>query len=85
MLPWVVLGALPLLTASMPCGWPSSDLRRVTACQLWLPGLCADEVAWLLNLRGADVAYNPVFLSYVIVTPSGATLYIDQPKVTGKP
>ncbi|GAB4814313.1 hypothetical protein N2152v2_001359 [Parachlorella kessleri] len=43
-----------------------------------------DEVAWLLNLRGADVAYNPVFVSYVIVTPSGATLYIDEPKVTAE-
>ena len=23
-----------------------------------------DEVAWLFNLRGGDVAYNPVFTSY---------------------
>ena len=27
-----------------------------------------DEVAWLLNLRGADIDYNPVFFAYVIVT-----------------
>lgn len=27
-----------------------------------------DEVAWLLNLRGSDIEYNPVFFAYVIVT-----------------
>ena len=40
-----------------------------------------DEVAWLLNLRGADVDYNPIFISYIIVTPDAATLYIDSAKV----
>lgn len=40
-----------------------------------------DEVAWLLNLRGGDVDYNPVFISYVIVTPDSATLYVDSAKV----
>lgn len=40
-----------------------------------------DEVAWLLNLRGGDVDYNPVFISYVIVTPDAATLYVDSAKV----
>ena len=40
-----------------------------------------DEVAWLLNLRGADVDYNPIFISYVIVTPDAATLYLDTNKV----
>ena len=27
-----------------------------------------DEIAWLLNLRGSDISYNPVFFAYVIVT-----------------
>lgn len=40
--------------------------------------VCAlDEVAWLLNLRGHDVAYNPVVLSYVLVEEKRATLYIQ--------
>ncbi len=26
-----------------------------------------DEIAWLLNLRGSDIDFNPVFLSYLIV------------------
>lgn len=36
-----------------------------------------DEVAWLLNLRGADVDYNPVFWAYAIVTQSEAKLYVN--------
>lgn len=39
-----------------------------------------DEVAWFLNLRGSDVSYNPVFLSYVLLTRDDATLYVDQQK-----
>ena len=45
-----------------------------------------DEIAWLLNLRGADVPYNPIFLSFAIVkareTP--VTLFVDKSKVTPK-
>jgi Xaa-Pro aminopeptidase len=26
-----------------------------------------DEVAWLLNLRGKDIPYNPMFFAYVLV------------------
>ncbi len=41
-----------------------------------------DEVAWLTNLRGCDVEYNPVLVSYMIVTDDTATLYIDERKLT---
>ncbi|KAK0622863.1 peptidase M24, structural domain-containing protein [Immersiella caudata] len=41
-----------------------------------------DEVAWLFNLRGSDIAYNPVFFSYAIVTQDSATLYADSSKLT---
>ncbi|KAI9843452.1 MAG: hypothetical protein M1837_006298 [Sclerophora amabilis] len=40
-----------------------------------------DEIAWLFNLRGNDIPYNPVFFSYALVTPSSATLYIDDTKL----
>ncbi|XP_058127544.1 xaa-Pro aminopeptidase ApepP [Anopheles ziemanni] len=36
-----------------------------------------DEIAYLLNLRGSDIDYNPVFFSYVIVTPDALHLFID--------
>lgn len=40
-----------------------------------------DNVAWLFNLRAADVAYNPVFLAYAIVTADDATLFTDLSRV----
>lgn len=36
-----------------------------------------DDIAWLLNLRGGDVLYNPVVLSYLIVGEEEATLYLN--------
>ena len=41
-----------------------------------------DEVAWTLNLRGSDIEYNPVFVSYLLVRPDTACLYIDRRKLT---
>lgn len=40
-----------------------------------------DDIAWLCNIRGNDVKFNPVALSYVIVGKDYATLYIDKDKV----
>lgn len=41
-----------------------------------------DDIAWTLNLRGNDVACNPVFVSYLLITAATATLFIDPHKVT---
>ncbi|PWD86548.1 aminopeptidase P family protein [Ignatzschineria cameli] len=41
-----------------------------------------DDIAWLTNLRGRDVTYNPVFLAFVMITPSSVTLFIDEEKLT---
>lgn len=41
-----------------------------------------DDLAWLTNLRGSDVDYNPVFLAHMIITADKATLYIDSAKVS---
>ncbi len=35
-----------------------------------------DEIAWVLNLRGSDVEYNPVFLAHLLIDGSSATLFI---------
>jgi Xaa-Pro aminopeptidase len=35
-----------------------------------------DDVAWLTNMRGGDIKYNPVFFSYALLTPTSASLYI---------
>jgi Xaa-Pro aminopeptidase len=37
-----------------------------------------DEVAWLFNLRGSDVPYNPVFFAYAIVLLDKSILYVDE-------
>ncbi|KAK3939955.1 putative Xaa-Pro aminopeptidase P [Diplogelasinospora grovesii] len=41
-----------------------------------------DDIAWLFNLRGNDITYNPVFFSYAIITHDSAALYVDDSKVT---
>lgn len=38
---------------------------------------CLDEIAWLFNLRGNDIAYNPVVLSYAMITETKAFLYLQ--------
>jgi Xaa-Pro aminopeptidase len=43
----------------------------------------ADSIAWLFNIRGADVAHNPVALSYAVLPKSGRpTLFIDGRKLS---
>lgn len=41
-----------------------------------------DDVAWLTNLRGADVNFNPVFLSHLLITTDTATLFVHDDKLT---
>ena len=36
-----------------------------------------DDIAWITNLRGNDVNFNPVFLAYLCITPKSATLFVD--------
>lgn len=40
-----------------------------------------DEIAWVLNLRGSDVHCNPVFVSYLLISPENITLYINNVKL----
>lgn len=40
-----------------------------------------DEIAWLTNLRGSDVEYNPVVVSYMLVTNDSATLFVGSEKI----
>lgn len=41
-----------------------------------------DEVAWALNLRGADAEFNPVFYSFLIVSWNNVSLYVNPHKIT---
>lgn len=40
-----------------------------------------DEIAWLLNIRGNDVEYNPVVISYAVLQPDKCTLFVDPAKI----
>ncbi|ACU06205.1 aminopeptidase P family protein [Pedobacter heparinus] len=41
-----------------------------------------DDLAWLFNIRGKDVNYNPVVLSFALISQDYATLYIDVDKLS---
>ncbi|KAL2241367.1 probable Xaa-Pro aminopeptidase P [Sesamum indicum] len=43
-----------------------------------------DEVAWLYNIRGSDVPYNPVAHAYAIVTLAAAFFYVDKRKISSE-
>ena len=69
--------ALPTVYTGKSRGEKLAELRRAMAdagadCHL-LAAL--DDIAWLFNLRGGDVPYNPVFMAYALLTPQETVLY----------
>lgn len=45
--------------------------------------LCGlDDIAWLLNIRGQDIPYNPLTIAYVVITTDSVHLFIDGRKLT---
>ena len=55
-------------------------LRKLHADGMLMAAL--DDIAWTLNLRGADVHCNPVFVSYLLISSTAVTLYINKEKLT---
>ena len=43
-----------------------------------------EDICWLLNIRGNDIDYNPVVLSYMLISKDRAYLCIDQDKLDGE-
>ena len=41
-----------------------------------------DDIAWLSNLRGADVSYNPIFLAHLLLDAEHAILFIGADKIS---
>lgn len=54
-------------------------MRDKGATHHWIATL--DDLAWLFNLRGADVDYNPVFLGHALIDLQTATLFVGAGKV----
>ena len=41
-----------------------------------------DEIAWLFNIRGTDIEYNPLVISYALISQSVAIWFVDLAKVS---
>lgn len=54
-------------------------MRKQGTNQLLITTL--DDIAWLMNLRATDIACNPVFLSYALVSDRDITLYMDSSRI----
>ena len=66
--------------AAHKIGWVREALRERRVYGMLVSAL--DDIAWLLNLRGADVHCNPVFVSYLLLTQETATLFVNRSKLT---
>jgi Xaa-Pro aminopeptidase len=88
--PWIESDPLPGLGDSQLFPLPDAVAGETTAQKLTrvreamqkantdiLPITKLDQVAWLFNLRGWDIAYNPVFIAYAVITGDGAFLFTN--------
>ncbi|XP_022096569.1 xaa-Pro aminopeptidase 1-like isoform X2 [Acanthaster planci] len=66
--------------------WPEKIKRMQEAMTTkdaqYLVLTALDEIAWLFNLRGSDIQYNPVFFAYAVVSVDTVYLFIDEQKLT---
>ncbi len=75
----------PVALAGVPASEKLAELQKTLkqADQHAALLTLADSICWLLNIRGADVAHNPVVRAYALVPAAGkAELYIDPAKIT---
>lgn len=88
---WQTRPALPQGTvyehvAPFACRTRADNLAQVRVAMaerkvqwLWLSSL--DDIAWLFNVRGNDVSYNPVFLAHALVGTREAKLFVAPGKI----
>lgn len=57
-----------------------TEMRKVNATAHLL--ITLDDIAWLLNFRGSDVAYTPVVLCYAVVMLDCMHLFINEAKLS---
>jgi Xaa-Pro aminopeptidase len=43
-----------------------------------------EDIMWLLNIRGSDVRYTPLFLSFAIITEDRIFLFADSSRIPGE-
>ncbi|HMW24564.1 MAG TPA: aminopeptidase P family N-terminal domain-containing protein, partial [Burkholderiaceae bacterium] len=59
-----------------------AEMQRLGATHHLISTL--DDIAWITNLRGADVDYNPVFLAHLLLDAQGGTLFVGAGKVSAE-
>ncbi|MBD2776272.1 aminopeptidase P family protein [Iningainema tapete] len=92
--PWVESEPIPALGNSKVFGLPDEVTGETTAQKLAkvreamqssktdiLPITKLDQVAWLFNLRGWDVPYNPVFIAYSLITQERTFLFTNLERI----
>jgi Xaa-Pro aminopeptidase len=82
-LPQATVFEHPLPYAATPRADKLAALRQAMqdkgATHHWIATL--DDLAWLLNLRGADVDYNPVFLGHALISQTSVDLFVSTGKI----
>ncbi len=56
-----------------------SEMKRLNVTHHLITSL--DDIAWLLNLRGTDIQYNPLFVSYVLMDLQSTNLFVNETKI----
>lgn len=60
----------------------NDEITKLNADTLILSAL--DDIAWLFNIRGKDVDYNPVAIAYAIVSKKESILFVNPDKIDGQ-
>lgn len=78
------LFVLPEKLSGMSCINKISQVRKIMqqehADTMFVCAL--DDIAWLLNIRGTDVAHTPLVLSYLLLSLDKVVLFIDKDKIS---
>lgn len=77
---WVLADSFAGATRSTKLTQVRQQMRSLHANQHFVSTL--DDIAWLLNLRGSDVDFNPVFLAHLLIGLDEATLFVAPGKLS---
>lgn len=70
-------------TADSKIGRVLAEVKRELANAVLLSSL--DDIAWVTNLRTAgDIAFSPIFVAYLYLSPDSRVLFIDKEKITAE-
>lgn len=88
--PWTPV--TPVTTLDVDCFGGTQRAEKISWLRKWMLLNDAeavlltslDEIAWLLNVRGSDIEYNPLVISYLIVTQDYVKWFVKKPSFAGE-